>query len=153
MRNRIISPFFFTENTITANIYLDMLMNFAVPQLEDLQPHVIFQQDGAPPHWGLCVRDFLNEQFPDRWIGRDGLIPWPPRLPDITPLDSFLWGYVLDIVYRTKVRNIDFKHTITEAIATVDAQIFDKTWAEIEYFSMCCVRLRVRTSSCTEVCK
>jgi hypothetical protein len=48
MRNRIIGPFFFIENTIAANVYLDML-NFAEPQLEDLQPHVIFQQDGAPP--------------------------------------------------------------------------------------------------------
>jgi hypothetical protein len=134
MRNRIIGPFFFIENTITANVYLDMLMNFEVPQLEDLQPHVIFQQDVAPPHLGLCVSDFLNEQFPDRWTGRDGPIPWPPRSPDITPLDFFLWGYVRDIVYRTKVRNIDdLKHRIAEAIATIDAQILEKTWAEIEY--------------------
>jgi hypothetical protein len=87
-----------------------------------------------PYHWGLCVRDFLNEQFPDRWIGRDGPIPWPPLSPDITPLDFFLWCYVKDIVYRTKVRNIDdLRHRITEAIATVYAQILEKTWADIEY--------------------
>jgi hypothetical protein len=37
-------------------------------------------------------------------------------------------------VYRTKVSNIDdLKHRITEAIATADAQILEKTWAEIEY--------------------
>ncbi|PNF14410.1 hypothetical protein B7P43_G01717 [Cryptotermes secundus] len=67
---------------------------------------IIFQQDGAPPHWGLHVRGFLNETFPDRWIERGGPIPWLPRSPDITPLDFFPWGYVTDIVYRTKARDI-----------------------------------------------
>ena len=43
-------------------------------QLEELQ-HVLFQQDGAPPHWGVDVRWFLDETFPNRWIGRDGPIP------------------------------------------------------------------------------
>ena len=45
------------------------------PQLEQYQPQVIFQQNDAPPHWGLEVCQFLNETFPDWWIGRDGLIP------------------------------------------------------------------------------
>uniref|UniRef100_A0A3Q2XIB6 Uncharacterized protein n=1 Tax=Hippocampus comes TaxID=109280 RepID=A0A3Q2XIB6_HIPCM len=76
---------------------------------------------GAPPHWGLHVRGFLNQKFPDRWIGRDGPIPWPPRSPDITPLDFFLWGYVKDIVYRKKLRDItDLKQRMTDAIATID---------------------------------
>uniref|UniRef100_A0A8C5MVZ7 Natural cytotoxicity triggering receptor 3 n=1 Tax=Leptobrachium leishanense TaxID=445787 RepID=A0A8C5MVZ7_9ANUR len=33
-------------------------------------------------------------------------IPYPPDSPDITPLNFFLWGYVNDIVYQTKVRDI-----------------------------------------------
>ena len=45
----------------------------------------IFQQDGAPPHWGSHVRRFLDATFPGRWIGRDGPTPWPPRSPDIIP--------------------------------------------------------------------
>ena len=61
MHNQIIGPFIFAESTITANIYLDMLKHYVVPQLEEFQPRVVFQQDGAPPHWGLIVRDFLNE--------------------------------------------------------------------------------------------
>ncbi|GBN27178.1 hypothetical protein AVEN_46569-1 [Araneus ventricosus] len=70
-----------------------MLEMYAVPQMQQHQPDVIFQQDGAPPHWGMIVRDFLDENFPDRWCGRSGPIPWPPRSPDITPLDFFLWGF------------------------------------------------------------
>ena len=107
----------------------------AAPQLNDLQPTIIFQQDGAPPHWGLHVHGFLYPTFPHRWIGRDGPIPWPPRSPDITPLDFFLWGYVKDIVYRAKIRDItDLKQrVITNAIATIDEAMLQRTWREIEY--------------------
>ena len=53
-----------------------------------------FQMDGAPAHWGLNGRAFLNARFGDRWIGIDGPTPWHPRSPDINPLDFLLWGYV-----------------------------------------------------------
>lgn len=89
MCNRIIGPFFFAEKTVTGATYLDMLQMFAFPQVEDLQPNIWFQQDGAPPHWSLDVRGALNETFAGRWIGRDGPINWPPRSPDITPLDFY----------------------------------------------------------------
>ena len=52
MHNQIIGPFIFAESTFTANIYLDTLKHYVVPQLEEFQPRVVFQQDGAPPHWG-----------------------------------------------------------------------------------------------------
>ena len=66
MHNQVIGPFFFCEQMITANIYLDMLEQYVAPQLNDLQLLVIFQQDGAPPHWGLDVRTFLDDTFHDR---------------------------------------------------------------------------------------
>ena len=105
------------------------------PQLEQYQPQVIFQQDGAPPHWGLEVRQFLNDTFPERWIGRDGPIPWSPRSPNITPLDFFLWGYVKDIVYRTKVRDVsDLQQRIIEALDTaITVDMLARTWLETEY--------------------
>ncbi|KAK1120885.1 hypothetical protein K0M31_011084, partial [Melipona bicolor] len=52
---RIIDPFFFDETSITANVYLDLLTEYVAPQLLDLQPTIIFQQDDAPPHWGLHI--------------------------------------------------------------------------------------------------
>ena len=89
---------------------------------------------GAPPHWGLCVRDFLNEVFPNRWIGRDGPTPWPARSPDITPLDFFLWGYVKDNVYRTPICDLQtLKTRIKEAIASVTFEMLQNTWREIDH--------------------
>ena len=134
MCNQIIGSFFFNEASITADVYLNLLIKYMTPQLIDFQPTIIFQQNGAPPHWGLHVREFLNETFPDRWIGKDGAIPWPPHSPDITPLDFFLWGYVKDIVYQTKVRDMtDLKQRISNAIATIDEAMLQRTWQEIEY--------------------
>ncbi len=48
------------------------------------------------------VRSYVNETFPNRWIGQKGCIEYPPRSPDITPLEFFLWGYLKDRVYATK---------------------------------------------------
>ncbi|KFM67649.1 hypothetical protein X975_03945, partial [Stegodyphus mimosarum] len=50
MHDRVIGPFFYTEKTVSSVVYLDMLENFVFPQLEELQPHVFLQEDGAPPH-------------------------------------------------------------------------------------------------------
>lgn len=61
-----------------------------------------FQHDGAPPHWVTPVRQHLNRNFPNRWIGRYGPREWPPRSPDLTPLDFFLWGYIKEQVYVTE---------------------------------------------------
>lgn len=100
MCDRVTGPLFFLESNASGYVYLDMLVNFAVPQLQDIEDTTIYQQHGAPPHWALQVHDFLRETFSNRWIGRDGPIPWTPRLPHITPLDFFLWEYVKDIVYK-----------------------------------------------------
>ncbi|KAJ8962876.1 hypothetical protein NQ318_001284 [Aromia moschata] len=55
--------------------------------------------DGAPPHFARQVRDFLNVEHPNRWIGRNGPIHWPARSPDLTPCDFYLWGYMKQLVY------------------------------------------------------
>ncbi|GBM49557.1 hypothetical protein AVEN_1888-1 [Araneus ventricosus] len=43
----VIGPFFFAETSVTANIYLDMLQIYAIPQMQHLQPSDIFQQDAG----------------------------------------------------------------------------------------------------------
>lgn len=59
------------------------------------------QHPGRPvPSYGCFLRlvnrlhstdDFLDQRF-EEWIGRAGTVPWPPRSPDLTPLDFFLVG-------------------------------------------------------------
>jgi len=45
-----------------------------------------------------------------------------------------LWGYVKDVVYRTKVKDIsDLKERITAAVEAIDEEMLKRTWTEIEY--------------------
>jgi hypothetical protein len=37
-----------------------------------------FMHDGAPAHFSLVARSYLNRKFPGRWIGKGGQISWPP---------------------------------------------------------------------------
>ena len=77
-------------------------------QRKRLNNKMIIQQDGAPPHFSIEVRTWLNEKFNGRWIGRDGPISWAPCSPDLTPLDFFffLWRYIKTKVYKTLVNDI-----------------------------------------------
>ena len=70
----------------------------------------LFQQAGTPSHWYLAVRTFFNEHLPNRWIGRVGqndqmFCKWPPRSPDLTVCDFFLWGYVKKSLCTSTARN------------------------------------------------
>ena len=58
---------------------------------------------GLPPHYTRPMRDYLNESFSNRWLGRGGPVAWPPRSPGLTPLDYYLWGHMKTLVYETKV--------------------------------------------------
>jgi len=76
----------------------------------------------------------LDAKFPDRWIRRDGPTLWPPRSPDITPLDFFLWGYVKDKVFSTPVPDItDLKARIKDAFATIPEDMLENMWRETDY--------------------
>lgn len=111
--SRIIGPFFI-EGNLNGEMYLDLLTDHIIPAIENAAneqnidfEEVFFQQDGAPAHYANIVKNHLNTTFPNRWIGRGGPIAWPPRSPDLTPLDFFLWGYLKDRVFRTKPAHLN----------------------------------------------
>jgi hypothetical protein len=62
--DRIVGPCFFHEGTTTSAVYVDMLENFVLPQIIAEVDGFIFQQDGAPAHFGAIVCTALDEQFP-----------------------------------------------------------------------------------------
>lgn len=108
----LFGPYFF-EKTENGQSYLEMLKNYFIPGLKLVHgdrlhnSEIYFQHDGAPAHYAQAVRNYLDEEFEHRVIGRRGCIEWPPRSPDLTPLDFFLWGYVKDKVYSRTSRNLE----------------------------------------------
>ncbi|KAF7396146.1 hypothetical protein HZH66_007008 [Vespula vulgaris] len=47
------------------------------------------------------------DKFHGRWIARDGAIEWLPRSQDITPSNYFLWGFIKDPVYKSRIVDLD----------------------------------------------
>ena len=66
-----------------------------------------FMHDGAPPHFSRVARQFFNQHFANKWIGRGGPVAWPARSPDLNPLDFHLWGHLKSIVYATSIENAE----------------------------------------------
>lgn len=107
VKNRVLLVYFY-EGHLNTERYLEILEilkneinNLPVAERQNLT----FQQDGAPAHNSHRTRDYLNEHFLP-WIGTNGQIRWPPRSPDLTPLDFFLWGYVKNLVYKNQYESV-----------------------------------------------
>lgn len=94
---------------LNGDLYLDFLQHHLVDYLDDLplntRQNLFFMQDGAPPHYFVGVRNYLDQIFPDRWIGRGSRISWPPRSPDFNPMDFCFWGYMKSVVYNRETTN------------------------------------------------
>jgi len=62
---KVYSPFFFAQETVTGMTYLDMLQLWLMPQLQNI-PTFIFQQDEIPAHFHCEVCQYLNTVLPGR---------------------------------------------------------------------------------------
>lgn len=101
---RILGPVFLPA-CLTGDAYREFLLNELAEMLDELpltlRQRMWFQHDGAPAHHSRIVREVIDGEFGERWIGRGGPHAWPDRSPDLTPLDFFLWGYIKDQVFAT----------------------------------------------------
>ena len=61
----IVGPFFH-DTYVTSESYLRMLKEEVLPWLEHhpaYHPGMIWMQDGAPAHYSIIVRQYLNDEF------------------------------------------------------------------------------------------
>lgn len=119
----VIGPHFF-DDTLTGQIYLEFLRDSLPLMLDDIPLDIRramwFMHDGAPVHFTRDVRNHLDQNFPERWIGRGSDVLWPPRSPDLTTCDFFLWGYVKEKVYQERFTTIEnFKQSIRNAFQSI----------------------------------
>jgi len=63
--------------------------------------------DGTLQNFGRIARQYLNEPIPEKWIGPNGPVAWPPRSPDLNPKDFYLSGHVKIEIYSTSVTIFD----------------------------------------------
>lgn len=125
LNNHVIGPYILPIR-LTSPSYLVFLRDILPELLEDIPlanlENVWFQHDGAPAHFGQVVKDHLNIVYGHQWIGRGGPVSWPPRSPDLNPLDFFFWGRMKELVYKTPVED---EHELVARIVAASAEIQD----------------------------
>ncbi|KAJ4432251.1 hypothetical protein ANN_20868, partial [Periplaneta americana] len=98
-----------------------------------LTPHerlyAVFQQDGATCHTSRESISRIHERFTEGKVSK-GL--WPPRSPDLTTCDFYLWGRLKGKVYANNPRTLeDLKDNILNEILRIDAAELRKVYNNI----------------------
>lgn len=138
----IVGPYFY-HGTLTGQRYIE----FLIPLLEEFldnvdletRPNIYFQQDGAPAHNYRAVPALLQTLFGDRWIATHGSVRFPPRSPDITPLDFYFWGYVKNEAYKARYNTEnDLQNAIRNIINSIDGRVvFNATRSVLKRAQKC----------------
>jgi hypothetical protein len=127
-RGTVLGPFFLEDESVTSVTIFNMLSNQLWPHIQHaVDGHTWIQLDGASVHAAYNVRAWLDTRFPGRWIGRGGPVQWPPRSPDLNPLDFYLWGYLKHVVYANRPENLNsLKNAIAATCAAIPHEVLHK---------------------------
>ncbi|GFW26693.1 uncharacterized protein TNCV_2850831 [Trichonephila clavipes] len=81
----------------------------------------ITETDRATSHTANPVKAFLIQTFlEDRIVSRRCRYPWPPRSPDLTPADFWLWGYLKSRVYLSGPSSLsELKDAIRREVSSI----------------------------------
>jgi len=83
-----------------------------------------FQQDGPTAHTARASMTVVRQMSPQHVVSRFGDVPWPPRSPDLSACNFFLWSYLKSKVYVQKPRTVDdLNVSIRKEIATVPQEM------------------------------
>ena len=83
----------------------------------------------------------LRPLFGDRLISRFADTPWPPRSPDLSICDYFLWGYLKARVYEHKPRTLEnLKEAIRVEVAQIDRAMLERVEANFQERLQKCIK-------------
>lgn len=146
----IVGPYFFEERgkvaTVTGGRYRRMLQEYLIPQL--LQNNISlrdvwFQQDGAGPHTAASTLALLKSFFPGKVLSKGGSVMWPPRSPDLTLPDFFLWGLIKAQVYGSRVPSLAvLKRRIRAALNAVPSATLKAALDVLPLRARACIQQR-----------
>ena len=86
-----------------------------------------FQQDGTTAQTANESMAIVGNVLPGHLISCFGDMLCPPRSPDLSKCDFFLWGYLKSCVYTHKPRTLnDLKKAIRQEIRPIDRQLLDR---------------------------
>jgi len=110
--------------------YLEIFNEFVDQHDDDELRNGYFQQDGATCHTSNESMT-ENESFFDGRIISKAL--WPPRSPDLSPPDFFLWDALKEKAYANKPRTIhELENNIRREIAAISDDVLQATFANMK---------------------
>lgn len=102
-----------------------------------------YQQDGATPHRTNQNLRAIRGRFGNRYNGPGAQAPaqlWPPRSPDLTPLDYFVWGLVKDLGYAEEIEDLEqLENRIRAAINSITPDMLANSRANMLRRLDCCI--------------
>jgi len=82
----------------------------------------------------------IESIFKDRIISKN---LWPPRSPDLTPADFFLWGLLTGKVYKNTAHTIEqLKDAIRQEIQVVNVDTLGKVFQNLEKRIQVCLDVK-----------
>lgn len=96
---------------INSTYYINsVLKKFINRDAKKLYPknNYIFQHDSAPAHVSKLTKNFMDKNM--KYVSKD---IWPPKSPDLAPMDYFVWGWMKSRLKKYKVSNMaSFKRAL-----------------------------------------
>ncbi|XP_067005481.2 uncharacterized protein [Anabrus simplex] len=142
--NCIIGPHTLPDR-LTPEYYNYFITEVLPKLLEDLplgiRSKICFQQDGAPVHRLKAVRKELPSIFPGGWFGKNESVAWPPRSPDLNPVEFFLWNHLKNVVYKKPYKSVDdLLDSIKSSIASVTVDMLRRVRENVVRRARLCIQ-------------
>ncbi len=90
------------ERTVDHTVYIEKVRPVALKYGNQVSgTGWVFQQDGAKPHSHQLTQQWCQDNFPS-FIDKDH---WPPKGPDLNPLDYSIWDELVNTINWDKVKS------------------------------------------------
>ena len=95
---------------VTGSVYAYFFSNGLPRPLENVlvAARAWCMHDGTPAHFSRLVRDVLITRYHDKWMGRAGPVAWPPRSPELSPLECYMWRFHFQLKMKIRTRRPGF---------------------------------------------
>ena len=142
VEGKVIGPVWF-EGNMNGEVYkvgvLDHVWNKVKGQAT--RKGYYFMQDGASSHTTNANLEFLLSKFQGRVISNKTNIIWPPKSPDMNPLDFFLWGHSMSHIYRCQPRTLtDLKDMVGDFCQELDPDLVKKVCRSVFTRAKICIQ-------------
>jgi hypothetical protein len=107
------------NRAVNTEVYMNIFAEFCAQITEEERQSFFFQQDRATCHTSRVSLQQVHDVFSKEGTVSKNL--WPPRSPDLTTCDYFLWGHLKITVYESNAHTMqELKDNISHATAAIN---------------------------------